>query len=275
MVTDKDGEPNALNLDRVQIDQVKVIEDEIVSLQDQFDKGSGLTKQEASRLRWYETIYVAKNQTSQMSEDQQLDYYNLSTKANKFGLSVQEMTNLRNLYRRLSELTDVMPTDYYFEAFNTAVNGVDVEEINFDNADEWINSENVVLAKAESERFAEWFDRNHYQKTVYNPETSSYEKRYFRTKVWSVSRPSNPKYYKKTELVKETFNALQSKYNYNTIPSNTTTENNDSVINKFNILMDYFKNSINGTNGIVTGVSEFDASENFGLLNNLFVDFDI
>jgi hypothetical protein len=201
MVTDKDGEPNALNLDRVQIDQVKLIEDEIVSLQDQFDKGSGLTKQEASRLRWYETTYVAKNRTSQMSEDQQLDYYNLSTKANKFGLSVQEMTNLRNLYRRLSELTDVMPTDYYFEAFNTAVNGVDVEEINFDNADEWINSENVLLAKAESERFAEWFDRNHYQKTVYNPETSSYEKRYFRTKVWSVSRPSNPKYYKKTELV--------------------------------------------------------------------------
>jgi hypothetical protein len=201
MVTDKDGEPNALNLDRVQIDQVKVIEDEIVSLQAQFDKASGLTKEEAARLQFYEVRYISKGRANELSEEDKLEYYNLSNKANKFGLSKQEMTNLRNLYTRLSELTDVIPTDYYFEAFNTAVNGVDVEEINFENADEWINSDNVVLAKAESERFSEWFDRNHYEKMVFNPETKKYEKKFFRTKVWSVSRPSNPKYYKKTELV--------------------------------------------------------------------------
>jgi hypothetical protein len=201
MVTDKDGEPNALNLDRVQIDQVKVIEDEIVSLQAKFDKASGLTKEEAAKLQYYEVTFVSQNRTNELSEDQQLEYYNLSNKSNKFGLSGQEMTNLRNLYRRLSELTEVLPTDYYFEAFNTAVNGVDIEEINYENADEWINSDNVILAKSESERFSEWFDRNHYQKTVYNPDTNKYEQKFFRTKVWSVSRPSNPKYYKKTELI--------------------------------------------------------------------------
>jgi hypothetical protein len=204
MVTDKDGEPNALNLDRVQIDQVKVVEDEIVSLQAQFDKASGLTKEDAARLQWYETRYISKNKTGDLTEEQLLDYYNLSNKSNQFGLSTQEMTNLRNLYRRLSELTDVIPTDYYFEAFNTAINGVDAEEINFENADEWINSDNVILAKAESERFSEWFDRNHYEKMVYNSETRKYEKQFFRTKVWSVSRPSNPKYYKKTELIDPT-----------------------------------------------------------------------
>ena len=201
MVTDKDGEPNALNLDRVQIDQVKLIEDEIVSLQGQFDKASGLTKEEAARLQFYEIRYISKGKTNELSDEQKLEYYNLSNKSNKFGLSPQEMTNLRNLYRRLSELTDLIPTDYYFEAFNTAVNGVDIEEINFENADEWINSNNVVLAKAESERFAEWFDRNHYQKMVYNPEINKYEKKYFRIKVWSVSRPTDPRYYKKTELI--------------------------------------------------------------------------
>lgn len=201
MVTDKDGEPNALNLDRVQIDQVKVIEDEIVSLQGQFDKASGLTKEDAARLQFYEVRYISKGKANELSEEDKLEYYNLSNKSNKFGLSTQEMTNLRNLYMRLSELTDVIPTDYYFEAFNTAVNGVDVEEINFENADEWINSDNVVLAKAESERFSEWFDRNHYEKMVFNPETKKYEKKFFRTKVWSVSRPSSPKYYKKTELI--------------------------------------------------------------------------
>lgn len=199
-VTDKDGEPNGKELPSDSLKRLKQIEEEIVNLQNEFDKRTGLSKEQSRTLRYYEDYFIAKNKP--MSPEQKIEYATLSSSASAFGLSDIEITFLRNQFRLLSELTNVLATDYYVEAFNNALGNVDVTEITLDTADDWINSENVELAKLGNPNFSEWFDKNHYKKKTYNPKTETYEDMYFRTKAWSVTRPSDDKYMKKT-IVKD------------------------------------------------------------------------
>ena len=199
-VTDKDGEPNGTELPLESLKRLKSIEEEIVDLQEQFDKKTGLSKDEARKLRYYEEFIIGKGLASKMTPEQRSEYATLSGKAKAFGLSDTEISFLRNQFRKLAELTNTFATDYYVEAFNTALGESDVAPITIDTADDWINSDQVLAAKLGNSRFAEWFDRNHYMKRAYNPKTEKYEDMYFRTKAWSVSRPSDEKYMKKTTI---------------------------------------------------------------------------
>ena len=199
-VTDKDGEPNGTELPLDSLKRLKSIEEEIVDLQDQFDKKTGLSKDEARKLRYYEEVIIGNGNASKMTAEQKLEYSNLSSKAKAFGLSDIEISFLRNQFRQLAEMTNTFATDYYVQAFNTALGESDVPEITLDTADDWINGDQVIAAKTGNSRFAEWFDRNHYMKRGYNPTTEKYEDMYYRTKAWSVSRPSDEKYMKKTTI---------------------------------------------------------------------------
>ena len=199
-VTDKDGEPNGTELPLDSLKRLKAIEEEIADLNERFDKKTGLSKDESNKLRYYEEFIIGKGKGSKMTPEQRAEYSNLSSKAKAFGLTDLEITYLRNQFRQLAELTDTFATDYYVEAFNTALGDSDVAPITLDTADEWINSDSVIAAKTGNSRFAEWFDRNHYMKVGYNPNTEKFELMYFRTKAWSVSRPSNDKYIKKTQI---------------------------------------------------------------------------
>jgi hypothetical protein len=199
-VTDKDGEPNGTELPLDSLKRLKSLEEEIVELQDQFDKKTGLSKDEARKLRYYEDFVIGKGKASTMTTEQKTEYADLSSKAKAFGLSDTEIAFLRNQFRQLAELTNTFATDYYVEAFNTALGDSDVAPITIDTADDWINSDQVIAAKLGNSRFAEWFDRNHYMKKAYNPKTEKFEDMYIRTKAWSVSRPSDEKYMKKTTI---------------------------------------------------------------------------
>jgi hypothetical protein len=199
-VTDKDGEPNGTELGIESIKKLKAIEEEIVELNNAFDKKTGLSKDEAAKLRFYEEVIIGKGRAAEMTQEQKDEYQSLVSNKSAFGLSDQEISYLRGLFKKLSDLTDNTATDYYVSSFNTALGDTEVEPITMETADEWINSEASLRARADNPRFAEWFDRNHYQKDVFNPELGFYESRFFRTKAWTVSKPSNPKYFKRTEI---------------------------------------------------------------------------
>jgi len=199
-VTDKDGEPNGTELPLESLKRLKSIEEEIVDLQDQFDKKTGLSKDESRKLRYYEEFIIGKGKASTMTPEQKTEYANLSSKAKAFGLSDTEIAYLRNQFRNLAEMTNTFATDYYVQAFNTALGDSDVAPITIGTADEWINGDMVIAAKLGNSRFSEWFDRNHYVKRAYNPSSEQYEEMYFRTKAWSISRPNDEKYMKKTTI---------------------------------------------------------------------------
>ena len=199
-VTDKDGEPNGTELGIESIKKLKAIEEDIVAYTESFDKKTGLSKDEASKLRYYEEKIIGAGKASEMTTEQREEYQSLVANKTAFGLSDQEITYLRGLFKKLGDLNDNTATDYYVESFNTAMGELEMEAITIATADDWINSENVLKAKADNSRFAEWFDRNHYEKSVFNPAVGFYETRYFRTKAWTVSKPTNPKFYKTTML---------------------------------------------------------------------------
>jgi hypothetical protein len=199
-VTDKDGEPNGTELGIESIKKLKSIEEEIVELNNAFDKKTGLSKDEAAKLRFYEEKVIGAGKASQMTQEQKEEYQSLVSNKTAFGLSDQEINYLRGLFKKLSDLTDNVATDYYVSSFNTALGETEVEPITIETADDWINSEDSLRARAENPRFAEWFDRNHYQKDIFNPELGFYESKFFRTKAWTVSKPSNPEFFKRTEI---------------------------------------------------------------------------
>lgn len=199
-VTDKDGEPNGTELGIDTLNELKSIEEQIVKLNDEFDKKTGLSKEDAYKLRYYEEKIIGAGKASQMTPDQKAEYQTLVANKEAFGLSEAELIYLRSKFKKLAELTDNVATDYYVSSFNVALGDLDIELITEETADEWINSDKVLDARANNSRFSEWFDRNHYEKTVFNPESGSFETRFFRTKAWSVSKPSDPKYFKKTTV---------------------------------------------------------------------------
>lgn len=200
MVKDRNGQTNALHLNISQLNQVKKIEKRIVELQQKLDRKTGLTADQLERYKGYEEKLINSGWTLELSDAEAKDYEQLSEIVEKNTQNADLFSRQRQLFAALNEIRYVEPTDYYLEAFNEALGNVDIEGITKETADEWINSDNVLEAKANSPKFAEWFDRNHYVRS-YTDRSGKVKNTVYRTKVWSVERPTNPEHYATTELI--------------------------------------------------------------------------
>jgi hypothetical protein len=198
LVLDKNGQPNGIEFTPEQIKRVKTLEEEIATIDALYDKKSGLAFDDLDRYRKYE--YKLANNKS-LTESEEIDYQNLLKAKNEFGLSAVEKASLDALWIEYRGLAQKQPTEYYLEAFEYALGGLNVDPITMDNADEWINGPEVIKALAENPKFKNWFLRNHIVKEVFDASVSEMVPKYFRTSVWSVSRPSSESSYKKTTLV--------------------------------------------------------------------------
>jgi hypothetical protein len=199
-VTDKDGEPNGAELGNESLNRLKDIEEEIIKYNAEFDRATGLSKDEAKKLRYYEDEIIALGKASEMTDAQKAEYQSFISNKTAFGLSEQQIVYLRSRFKKLAELTYTEPTDYYITTFNAMLGDTDIELITKETADSWVNSENLRVAKEANPKFAEWFDRNHVEKEVFNEGKAVYETANIRTKAWTVSKPTNPSHYKKTTL---------------------------------------------------------------------------
>jgi hypothetical protein len=210
LVTDKDGEPNGAELSIDQVRLLKSIEDKIVELNSAFDKKTGLTNEQKLRMDQYENKIKEGKDLNSVEQD---DYTRLLDLKNDLGLSSLELTNLKMLFKELSEITTTTATDSYLKVFNDVIGDTEIQQLLPDNtigmgavqsitaetADEFINSPTINQIKAANSAFAEWFDRNHYSKSYFD-KTGKEVTKYFRVKAWSVTRPSNSKYYVKTKI---------------------------------------------------------------------------
>ena len=210
LVTDKDGEPNGAELSIDQVRLLKSIEDKIVELNSAFDKKTGLTNEQKLRMDQYENKIKEGKDLNSVEQD---DYTRLLDLKNDLGLSSLELTNLKMLFKELSEITTTTATDSYLKVFNDVIGDTEIQQLLPDNtigmgavqsitaetADEFINSPTINQIKAANSAFAEWFDRNHYSKSYFD-KTGKEVTKYFRVKAWSVTRPSDSKYYVKTKI---------------------------------------------------------------------------
>jgi LysM repeat protein len=198
LITDRNGQTNALEYKPEQFKLMKEIEEKIVGLEGKIDTKSGLLSEEADRLSRYEDIMAAGYD---LTADQQRDYDELTERKNELGLSDSEFKKLRELFADLRGLTQKQPTEYYYVAFNNMLGDTEVPHITFENADQWINSEDLYTAMELNPEFAEWFENNHYKKKVWNKDTKKKEDKWFRTRMWTSVKPVDENHYKKTTLI--------------------------------------------------------------------------
>jgi hypothetical protein len=195
---DNNGQPNGINFTPEQIDLLRDIEEQIVKLEESFDKKTGLSQEESLRLKNY--IQKSANRIELTAEEQK-DYAYLYQVKNDMSLTPIELATLRSKFNELAELSTKQATEYYIEAFNYAIRNLDLPEITVDNADEWINSDNLTQAMAASKDFTQWYTRNHYDKMVYDPVFGKKMAKNYRLNVWTISKPTSEASYQKTTLV--------------------------------------------------------------------------
>lgn len=196
--TDKNRQVNGIQLTEQQRKRIKEIEEELVKLESQFDKKSGLSLEESGKLKEYQNRI---NNGPALSADERADYDNLINIKNDMGMGPLELEKLRTLFRDLAEMSYKEPTDYYIAAINYALRGTGIDDVTVDNADEFINSSKVLEARTKSEAFDQWFVQNHYNKEVWDPATKQKIVKVFRTAAWTVAKPLGLENYKQTTLV--------------------------------------------------------------------------
>ena len=195
---DNNGQPNGINFTPEQIDLLRDIEEQIVKLEESFDKKTGLSQEESLRLKAY--IKKSANKT-ELTPEEQKDYAYLYQVKNDMALTPIELATLRSKFNELAELSSKQATEYYIEAFNYAIRNLGLPEITVENADEWINSDNLTQAMAASKDFTQWYTRNHYDKMVYDGTFGKKMPKNYRLNVWTISKPTSDASYQKTTLV--------------------------------------------------------------------------
>jgi len=194
---DANGQPNGTQYTEDQIKRLKEIEEEIIELREQWDTAAGLTAEEVEE---YNNLDSLPSPTS----EQESRLQDLERRRSLYGLTNLEYTKLKSEFRKLSEIKDVTPTEYYIKTFNFFLSDMEASPINLENADSYLQ-DIPLLNRLRSEfgeasvDFDQWFTKNHYQTTAFVPGVGK-TKVWKRLDVWSISKPSNPDYIKKTEL---------------------------------------------------------------------------
>ena len=200
-VTDKDGTPNGAELTNISLERLKAIENEIVNLNSQFDRKTGLSRPESLRLKY---LQFKLGRKQKLSDQEKIQLQDLTQRKNSLGLSSTEVSTLRSLYSQLSALRVIEPTDFYVNSFNTALEGTGVDPVTVDTIEDFVsdtdNLNKIFNETAGGALFEEWFFANHYQRDVWDAKEQKYKPGFIRLKVWSQERPSESKYYKKTKI---------------------------------------------------------------------------
>lgn len=204
-VISRDGVPDGTSFTQGQIIRLKETEEQINKLQNEYDSLTGLKRTELKRLRNY---YLKIKKGEQLTDEEKQDYSNLITVQNQLGLDKMEAAALTRLFSEKAGLVNSVPTKEYLALFTnvagTAIadlenNGgladTDLTQINYTNADEFINSPIIEKLRESNPLFKLWFDQNHIKKTIAGKDV------YVRLGAWTARKPASSKYYLKTKLV--------------------------------------------------------------------------
>ena len=247
-VVSKDGVPDGSNLTEGQLNKLKETEKEITKLQEEYDTKTGLTREELNTLYKY---FEMRRNKQRLSPEQFQEYTRLVNIRNDLGLTKVESTLLTELFQQKSELVNSVPTVEYLALFTniagTAIADLkdaggladnDTTEINFLNADSFVNNPIIEKLRESNKVFKSWFDKNHIKKKVKGKET------YVRLSAWTARKPADSKFYQKTKLVhpvtgetlmingkpgsRYTYRTVKDKYR--TIPADLTAEQRQKYV---------------------------------------------
>jgi len=196
---DEQGQPISTALSEDRLKMIKDTEQQIIDFKFNFDIKTGLTKDQAGELEILAEI--AKKRPDDMTPEQESRYVYLINLQNNAGINPQDALDLQDAFKELSNLQTRIPTEYYMEALNYNLSKQNVKELNEDEVDDFINSDEFQLLLDADENFKKWFNLNHITKKVFNKKLNDYEEVYDKTRANTVAVPRNSKYIKTTKII--------------------------------------------------------------------------
>lgn len=194
---DNFGNPEGSSMSIEATKEVLEIDKKIEELTKAVNIQTGLTSDEHTEFN--DLKYTYQKNSNKLTPTDLARYTELKEKVDLKGMSPEDAIAYKEYWKRYSEQSQKLPTDYYFDAFLFAIGDVEVEPITKENYDDYINNPEIILkAIDENPSFKTWFTNNHYQREVWSGKEKV--KRWFRTSQWNQSVPLDPAHIETTEL---------------------------------------------------------------------------
>jgi hypothetical protein len=191
-LTDINGHSRASEYSPEQQAQLKDIEEQILKIQNE-NKGSLNSLQ---KLRYDFLQGKMDDEGLDTSETEEFKDLHAKASSGTNSLSKEQIAILKVI----GEYRKKIPSSYYVESFNTAMDELNINSVTVDTVEDFIKSDKLAQA-LKNKKFATWFDRNHYLKDKWDPEAKAKVPTYERTALWTISLPINDEHYQKTTLM--------------------------------------------------------------------------
>jgi LysM repeat protein len=214
---------------KTRLERIKETEQAIADFKFQYDISTGLSKEDSEELKNLQ--YKARKGLIEPGSPESKRYFYLLEMQEKEGINPADAARIQEIFTELSQLTENLPTVYYLETLNYNLSKQNIKELDEEDVDDFINSEEFEGILDADESFKEWFSLNHITVNYYDEKTKSYVPRYKRTKANTVAIPKDSSHIKYTKILDRegnevllmgTPNARHSRYEvkdqYRTIP---------------------------------------------------------
>ena len=212
---DDDGQPVGTDMDDESIAYIKTQQEDMIKAKQEFVKLSGLTEEEYDEMSYYYDYMKGKNartgKKNRLGKAEQERFDFLKEKKGALGLDPILKSQLLKAFSDLDALQSKVPTEYYmddannfYQDFIKADIGEDADtELTVKMAQQLLIPSVVDKYSEMNADFKEWHNANHVLTTKWDPNLKRKVQVYERVHVWSVVRPSDDKYFEKTEVTRE------------------------------------------------------------------------
>ena len=196
---DEQGEPDSNAMGKTRLERIRDLEQSITDFKFRFDSSTGLSKEDSEELR--ELSEKARRGLLQAGSAESKRYMYLLDLLNAQGISPEDAARIQDIFSELSDLSVNMPTTYYLETLNYNLSKQNIKELEIDEIDDFINTEEFEEMLEADDAFKSWFETNHYVVQQYDKPTRAYIARYKRTKANTVSVPKDESNIKFTKIL--------------------------------------------------------------------------
>jgi len=178
--------------------RIKELQQQILDYQRESEANTGLTSEQAEELRNLSRMNNRGEITPGSAQADRFIY--LSDLQEDIGLTAEEQLRRRELFAELGSMTDTYVTDYYIDTLNYNLSKQNVKEIQANEVEDFINSEEFQELLQNDTALLEWFELNHVEKTFYNKKAKALDIKYMPTAANVVKMPSNPEHIETTTI---------------------------------------------------------------------------
>jgi LysM repeat protein len=195
---DEFNQPISNEMGEERLRMIKDLQQEIIDYEAQFDNRNGLTLEQSNEL--YELSKEANKGLLAPGSAKLERYIYLSNLQTDEGITAEDAFRLKELWKEYGGLSETILTDYYLDALNYALSKQNVKEVQESEARDFINSPEFQELLENDEQLKNWFELNHVERFVWNKTAKQEELRYYPTKANTVSIPTNPDHFERTEI---------------------------------------------------------------------------